>query len=126
MARKVAIGAGVLCSALLAGSCASVPKPVEQLTRAKANVRAAETAGARDDGKSQLHLKYAEDQIDEAVRLLQDDDDDERLRARRLLEKAAADAELAMVLAQAESQKAQAQQTQERIEELQRRTQWTD
>ena len=53
--------------------------------------------GASDDPKAQLHLKLANEQIEKAKKLIQDGDNEE---AARVIDRAQADAELALVLAE--------------------------
>ena len=58
--------------ALLTASCGAAVNPRDTLTTAMANVRAAETAGAKDNPKAELYLKRATDQIAEAKKKLAD------------------------------------------------------
>src|SRR5262245_45270215 len=86
----------LLGAALLAG-CASFDKPVDQLAKTQAAVRAAEEAGAdKLDPQSQLHLKLAREQLEKGKGLM---DEDEHEKADRLLRRSEADAELAREIA---------------------------
>jgi hypothetical protein len=86
----LALGATVLGLA-----CASSPVPTEQLASTEASVRAAHELGAERVPRAQLHLKLAQEQMQQA-RKLADDGDTER--ATVVLARARADAELALML----------------------------
>jgi ATP adenylyltransferase/5',5'''-P-1,P-4-tetraphosphate phosphorylase II len=86
--------AGLL--ALLATGCASKqPMPTQQLTDVEGAARSANELGAERNPQAQLHLKLANDQLQQAKEALEDDESE---RAGRLLERAKVDAELAVVL----------------------------
>jgi hypothetical protein len=92
---------------LLALACASGPQPTQRLASAEAAVRAAKEVGAKDVPQAQLHAQLAEEQVQQANKLIKDGEND---RADQVLRRAQADAELAVALArEADSQqKAQA------------------
>ncbi len=88
----------VVFLALLVGSmsaCASAPKPTDQMVATEAALRAAKEVGAGTDPQAQLHAKLAEEQLDRARQLMEDVENEE---AQRMLERAKADAELALAL----------------------------
>src|SRR5688572_12400268 len=89
----------IVAITLLTGACASKQLPQSTLADTQAAMQAAEEIGAAKLPESQLHLKYANDQLDTAKRLM--DDGDEK-RAKRMLDRAHADAELALALARTE------------------------
>lgn len=91
-----------LCGLL--GGCGGAAMPTEQLTTAKASVAAAEVAGANDEPTAALKLKHARDQIEQAEKLIADEDYEP---AEWLLRRAAVDADLALALAE-EAETAQA------------------
>ena len=95
--------------------CGAGVLPTEQLTTAKASVAAAEVAGANDQPDAALRLKHARDQIEQAEKLITEE---EYEPAEWLLRRAAVDANLAMALAEeAETAKA-AMQAKEDLEKL--------
>src|SRR5215211_7503572 len=69
---------------------------------ASAAVRSAEVAGAQDVPQASLHLQLAQEQIAEAERLNTAGEEDE---AKSMLARAAADAELALLLSHEQSEK---------------------
>jgi hypothetical protein len=98
--------------------CGSAAVPQEQLTAAQAAVKGAEVAGAPADPKAALHLKLAQEQVQKAQALIADDENEE---AARLIERAQADADLALLLAKEARGKQEAASVQEQIEEIKRR-----
>ncbi len=109
------IGKIVLCAAFLI-SCGAAPKPpTEELSKAKAVVRAADEVGAKDAPRAALHLKMANDQIASAEELI------ERKKmkdARHLLMRAEADAELSIALAKAASKEQEAVEALAKVQKL--------
>lgn len=89
----------IVLLSLLIGACASKQLPQSTLADTQAAMQAAQEIGAAKLPESQLHLKYANDQLATAKRLM--DDGDEK-RAKRMLDRAHADAELALALARTE------------------------
>lgn len=103
----------VLVGGLLVGCGAAVPH--QELTSAEAAVRAAEVGGAPSVPKAELHLKKARDQIAVAKRLIEEDENE---RAFYELKRAAADAELALALAEEAETHHQAQAALRRVQQL--------
>lgn len=98
MVRKLALR--MLWVGLIAASgaaCGGAAVPQETLTAAQAAAKGAEVGGANEDPKAQLHLKLANEQIEKAKKLIADGDNEE---AARLVDRAQADADLALALAQ--------------------------
>lgn len=91
------VGVGSLgVIALLAGGCANrQPLPTQQLTDIEAASRSANELGAENNPKAQLHLKLADEQLKQAKVAMEDGDEH---GAERLLQRAKADAELALAL----------------------------
>jgi Domain of unknown function (DUF4398) len=83
--------------AVSAAACGGAAVPQETLTAAQASAKGAEVGGANEDPKAQLHLKLATEQIEKAKKLIEDGKNEE---AARLVDRAQADADLALALAQ--------------------------
>jgi len=101
----------------LAG-CGSAAIPQEQLSAAQAAAKGAEAAGAPEDPRAMLHLKLANEQIEKAKALIAEDDNEE---AARLIERAQADADLALLLAREARAKKDVAEANEQIEQLKQR-----
>jgi hypothetical protein len=86
-------GCGVIAVAALLAGCASAP--TKQLGESQAALRAAEEVGAGDHPEAAYHLKLAEDQIAAAKELMDGNRKDKRM-AKRHLQRAELDAELAI------------------------------
>jgi hypothetical protein len=84
-----------LAAVVLAGCGASTPPPADRMAAAQAATRSARELGADQDPRAALHVKLAEEQISQAKALMKKDDNK---RADITLQKASADAELAVVL----------------------------
>jgi hypothetical protein len=108
----------VTCPVILLGGLSvacGAAVPHQELTSAEAAVRAAEVGGAPAVPKAELHLKKARDQIADAKKLIEDDENE---RAYFELKRAAADAELALALAEEADTRTQAQTALQRIQQL--------
>ncbi len=82
---------------LLALGCAgNYPPPTQQLADVQSANRSANEVGAQNNPKAQLHLKLAEEQLQQAKAAMEKDDNK---TAETLLDRAKADAELAISLA---------------------------
>jgi pyridoxal biosynthesis lyase PdxS len=91
--RKTFLGVIALCAA---AGCAGHPAPTEQVASSLAAVRGAEEAGAKDVPEAALHVKLAEEQIEQAKKLMADD---KNLQAEDRALRAGNDAELAVAIA---------------------------
>lgn len=94
----------LLLAAGLGAGCAGAAKPTYQLAQAEAAVRTARELGADDVPQARLHEQLADEQMKRADKLMKDGDNAE---AGRALNRARADAELALALtrhAQAQDQ----------------------
>jgi uncharacterized protein (DUF1501 family) len=111
MKAKLATGLYLLLSVPAFG-CASAPTPTEQMTSAKAAVRSAEELGASGVPAADLHVKLAQEQIAHASKLMEDGENE---RAKLMLQRAAADAELALALAKEAAARNAAQQEQQSV-----------
>jgi hypothetical protein len=105
-----------LCGALVAalGACATggASAPTDKLVRVQSVVRAAEALGAEQDPRAVLHLKLAQEQLAVARQLIRTG---KHSRARNLLERAHADAELAMALTRQTAARREAEQVQAEV-----------
>lgn len=77
-------------------ACGGVPVPQSELVDAEASITAAKHARADDISEAAPYLGMAEATVSEARKLIEED---ENVLARRALERAKADAELALQLA---------------------------
>jgi phage-related protein len=107
-------------SALLVVACGGAAIPQEQLTSSKAAISVAQAEGAEHEPKAQLHLKLAQEQVTKAETLIADGDNEE---AAQLIERAQADADLAVALAKEAKAKKEAQETLEQLQRLKKHTQ---
>lgn len=98
---------------LLVG-CASVDLPNVESPIGK--IAAAEERSVEDNPQAELHLKLAKDATDESVRLK--NNGDER-GAKLALMRADADADLALAMLRQDAARAEVEQAQERIDQLQ-------
>ena len=85
--------------------CTSAPVPHAKVASSEAAIRAAQETGSRDVPQAALHLKLAEEQLEQAKKLIRNDETE---RASYVLSRAEADAELAIVLSRVERSKAKA------------------
>ncbi|KYF52062.1 hypothetical protein BE08_27435 [Sorangium cellulosum] len=99
----------------LVGCGGSVPPPNDQLAASQAAIRAAGEVGAETDPQAALHLKLANEQLDQAKKLMQEGENEAALP---LLERAEADAELALAIAKARATQVQAQEALKQVEQL--------
>jgi hypothetical protein len=106
----------VAASAFMAG-CGDATIPEPQFSDAKASVRAAEAVGAQHHPDAALHVKMAKDEIKIAQRLIRDDEEEEAVRA---LERARADAEVALAVARTAELRVAAQNAIRKVQALER------
>jgi hypothetical protein len=102
------------------GACGGAAIPQEQLTAAKAAVSGAEVGGANSDPRAALHLQRAKEGVAKAEKLIADDENEE---AASVIERATADADLALALAREAGAKGEAIETKEQLERLKESTQ---
>ena len=100
-------------STLLA--CGGAPVPHDALSAAQADVKGAEVGGAGENPKAALHVKLAKDQIEIAQKQIADGDNEE---AARTLDRAQADAELALALAKEAKAQGDASEASEQVGKL--------
>jgi len=82
--------------AIMAGACATMPPPTAKVATAAAAIRAAQELRAVDTPDAQLRLQYAQDEYQAAQKQIEAGDEE---KAERLLDRSAADAELAVAIA---------------------------
>ncbi len=107
-------------TALLIVACGGAAIPQEQLTSSKATISVAQAEGAQNEPQAQLHLKLAQEQVAKAEALIADGDNEE---ATQMIDRAQADADLAVALAKEAKSKKEAQDTIEQLERLKKETQ---
>lgn len=107
-------------AALLHLGCGGAAVPQDQLSTAQATQKGAEVAGAAEDPKASLHLKLATEQIEKAKALIANGDNEQ---AASVIDRAQADAELAIVLAKQARATKEATEAREQVEELKQRIQ---
>lgn len=119
MPKRRHIATAVLLAAIVPTfACASAP--TRQLSDTKAALRAAEEMSGPENPKAAYHLKLAEDQIAAAEKLIDDGDGDNQdmREARRYLERAEVDAELAIAYARTADLRTDAQRAWNEVETL--------
>lgn len=104
--------AGVFAS--LAVGCAGAPLATEAST---SGIRAAEEVGASEVPRASLHLQLAKEELVNAEKLAAQD---EQEMAESMLERAEADAELAVLLSREDMEKSEAKIAMERVHKLKR------
>lgn len=109
----ILVGTCLVPFAVACGS--SLPPPTDRLASAEAAARSAKELGADNNPKAQLELKLATEQIDQAKKLMADGDNK---RADLVLQRANADAELAVMLAKEANAKAEAEKAQENVKNI--------
>jgi hypothetical protein len=102
---------------LFVGACGASAPPTYQLTQSEAAIRAALEVGAEDTPQAALHLKMARDQVRSAKALMVEHEND---RARHLLRRAEADANLAIALAKEDAAKQETLAAERKLETLRR------
>ena len=118
MLRKLALRMILVGLPVASAACGGAAVPQETLTAAQASVKGAEVGGANEDPKAQLHLKLANEQIDKAKKLIEDGDNEE---AARVIDRAQADADLALALAQQAKALRDAKEADESLGKLKRK-----
>ena len=89
--------------------------PNDRLATAEAASRSARELGADKEPKAQLHLKLAQEQIDQAKKLMTEGDNK---RADLILQRASSDAELAVMLAKEHNANGEAQKAKEKVNQI--------
>jgi hypothetical protein len=100
---------------VLSTGCATVAPPNEKLASSQAAIRGAEEVGARGVPQAALHLKLAQEQVDQAKVMMREGETE---RAGLVLSRAQVDAELALALARENGERRQAQQAIQQVQSL--------
>ncbi len=98
-----------------ASACASYPAPNAKVASSQAAVRAAQESGARSVPQAALHLKLAEEQLQNAKNLISDEKNE---RAEYVLLRAQSDAELAIALSHTQESKQEANKALTEVESV--------
>ncbi len=106
---------GVVATSLLMAACGGSAVPQGKVVEAKSSVSAAEAVGAQDEPKASLHLKLATDGIVEAEKLIAEEKNEEAAAA---LDRAKADADLALAMTREAKTRASAEEAAARVNEL--------
>ena len=110
--QVAALAAFVLLSTSLAACGSSIPPPSDKMASAEAASRSARELGADKDPKAALHLRLAQEQIDQAKKLMADGDNK---RADLVLQRASSDAELSVMLAKETAATTEATKAKEKV-----------
>lgn len=103
---------------LLATGCAAQQLPQQQLLDTNAALDSAQEIDAGETPTVDLHIKFAEDQLTLAKSLIEDGKEEE---AKRMLDRAQADAELALAKARTQRSRNSATDAWNEVHELQNR-----
>ncbi|NUQ73545.1 MAG: DUF4398 domain-containing protein [Polyangiaceae bacterium] len=101
--------------AIAAIGCGGAAIPHEQLASSQASIRAAEEVGANSYPTAELHLRFAKDQVEKARALIADDENEE---AKLVLQRAQADADLAIAITKESSVRTEAERALAQVREL--------
>ncbi len=113
--QRIAKRCALLAVGASAMACGGAQLNQARVSEVQASVSAAEAVGANDQPKAALHLQLAKDEMAEARRLAEKGDEE---NAALVLERARADAELAMQLARTEQEQEKARQAWQKIQDL--------
>jgi Domain of unknown function (DUF4398) len=102
-------------AAFLAACGGSYPAPQSQLVNTEAQVRGAQEAGAAIEPNAALHLRLAQEAVDQGKALMRDEDNK---RADYVLMRARAEAELAYTLAKRGAADADAKHAEDEVIKL--------
>ncbi|SRR5690554_3791091 len=103
---------------VLSMGCATAPAPEQARTETVAAIRAAQEVGAMSQERAGYHLELAQEQLTRAERLIRSGRMEE---AERMLNRAQADAELAIALTREEVLEAEAAELEARITAMRER-----
>jgi hypothetical protein len=112
---RLLMKSGVFACAAAVIACGSAPPPTAQMTQTKAALSAAEAVGAQSVPRAALHLKMSKDQIATAEALIAEGEMEE---AAIVLQRAEADAELALALARESDMRSDATAAKKKINQL--------
>jgi len=101
-------------------ACGGSSLPPAKAADTQSSISAAAAVGAEQNPQASLHLKMARDQLKQAQNLIDDGKDEE---ARLVLERATADAEVALIITREAQAAANVKKAQNDVEALQSRNQ---
>lgn len=100
----------------LVAACGGSSLPPAKVADTQSSISAATAVGAEQNPQAALHLKMARDQLSQAQALINDGNNSE---ARLVLERANADAEVALMITREAQASANARKAQAEVQELQ-------
>lgn len=109
---RILVASSVL---LFVPACASTVLPQQQLMDTQGAITSAEELKGDENPDAKLHLQFARDQLNAAKELMANGDDEE---AERMLDRATADAELALTLARTEQLRQQVREARGEVNDL--------
>jgi hypothetical protein len=109
---RILVASSVL---VLVPACASTVLPQQQLMDTQGAITSAEELKGDENPDAKLHLQFAREQLTAAKEMMANGDDDE---AERMLDRATADAELALTLARTEQLRAESRDARSDVNEL--------
>ena len=112
---KCMVKALIVFSVVFTAGCSSAPAPNSRLASSQAAVRGAREVGAASVPQASLHLKFSEEQIAEAKAMIAAGDNEQ---ADLVLQRAQADAELALSLARESVAAAEAQRVLAQVQQV--------
>lgn len=95
-----------------AGCAASAPLPTARMASTEAAIRSAREVGAESVPNASLHLKLSEEQVAKAKTAMANEDN---IKADLMLQRAQADAELALALTRENTAQAEAKQVTDQV-----------
>lgn len=107
-------------AATLTAACGGAPKPEAQMASSEGAIRGANEAGAQNVPAATLYVRLAQEQRQTALKMIKDGDND---RARYVLARSEADAELAIALARQARAEQDAAQAHQSVQDLQKQVQ---
>ena len=105
----------IVLAFLFAPACASSTLSQQQLMDTQGAITSAEELKAAENPDAKLHLQYATEQLDAAKRMM---DEGDKPEARRMLDRASADADLALTLARTAKVHKESQRARAEVEQL--------
>jgi hypothetical protein len=117
MTKLRSLAFAVLASAVAVG-CASAPKPEAQIVSSEGAIRGATEAGATEVPAATLHLRLAREQRQAALAMIANGENE---RARFLLARSEADAELAIALSRQAAAEKEVARANEQMRDLNRK-----
>lgn len=112
---KILAGLGMIAPVSLYAACASAPPPATRMASAEASVQTARDLGAEQVPSAHSQLRLAVSEIQKAREMSKKNDNDE---ADSMLQRASADADLAIALTNEDNARNQAQRAMDETEQM--------